>query len=117
MFAHVSRHGTYIAWLLNMADQKPKLTIPELAAKKKAGARLAMVAVGEVLTATWAERAGVDIVGVGDSLGMTLHGHENTLAMTVDQMIIHCQAVRRVRPTRYACCPCLMDLTPRLTWQ
>lgn len=57
-----------------------------------------MVAVGEVLTATWAERAGVDIVGVGDSLGMSLHRHENTLAMTVDQMIMHTQAVRRGAP-------------------
>ncbi|WP_216822474.1 3-methyl-2-oxobutanoate hydroxymethyltransferase [Pseudophaeobacter sp. EL27] len=77
---------------------KEKLTIPDLAAKKAAGERLVMVAVGEVLTATWAERAGVDIVGVGDSLGMTLHGHDNTLAMTVDQMIIHTQAVRRGAP-------------------
>lgn len=57
-----------------------------------------MVAVGEVLTAAWAEGAGVDIIGVGDSLGMTLHGHENTLAMTVDQMIMHTQAVRRGAP-------------------
>ena len=78
--------------------ERYKLTIPELAAKKAAGERLVMIAVGEVLTATWAERAGVDIVGVGDSLGMTLHGHENTLAMTVDQMIMHCQAVRRGAP-------------------
>ena len=78
--------------------ERKKLTIPDLAAKKAAGERLVMVAVGEVLTATWAERAGVDIVGVGDSLGMTLHGHENTLAMTVDQMIMHCQAVRRGAP-------------------
>ncbi len=77
---------------------KTKLTIPDLAAKKAAGERLAMVAVGEVLTATWAERAGIDIIGVGDSLGMTLHGHENTLAMTVDQMIMHTQAVRRGAP-------------------
>ena len=75
-----------------------KLTIPDLATKKAAGERLVMVAVGEVLTATWAERAGVDIVGVGDSLGMTLHGHENTLAMTVDQMIMHTKAVRRGAP-------------------
>jgi len=78
-----------------MIEPRKKLTLPELAAKKAAGERLVMVAVGEVLTATWAERAGVDIVGVGDSLGMTLHGHENTLAMTVDQMIMHTQAVRR----------------------
>jgi len=81
-----------------MSEMKRKLTLPELAAKKAAGERLVMVAVGEVLTATWAERAGVNIVGVGDSLGMTLHGHENTLAMTVDQMIMHTQAVRRGAP-------------------
>jgi 3-methyl-2-oxobutanoate hydroxymethyltransferase len=81
-----------------VAEERKKLTIPDLAAKKAAGERLVMVAVGEVLTATWAERAGVDFVGVGDSLGMTLHGHENTLAMTVDQMIMHCQAVRRGAP-------------------
>jgi len=77
---------------------RKKLTIPELAEKKRIGARLVMVAVGEVLTAGWAERAGVDIVGVGDSLGMTLYGHENTLSMTVDQMIEHTRAVRRGAP-------------------
>lgn len=81
-----------------MTKTREKLTLPQLTAKKAAGERLVMVAVGEVLTATWAERAGVDIVGVGDSLGMTLHGHENTLAMTVDQMIMHTQAVRRGAP-------------------
>ncbi|MEM7428940.1 MAG: 3-methyl-2-oxobutanoate hydroxymethyltransferase [Pseudomonadota bacterium] len=85
---------------------KPKLTIPDLAEKKRAGEKLVMVAVGEVLTATWAERAGVDIVGVGDSLGMTLHGHENTLAMTVDQMIDHCKAVRRGAPNTF----CLVSM-------
>ena len=57
-----------------------------------------MVAVGEAMSAAWAERAGVDIVGIGDSLGMTLHGHENTLAITVDQMIDHARAVRRGAP-------------------
>lgn len=77
---------------------RAKLTIPELAKKKRTGERLVMVAVGEVLTASWAERAGVDIVGVGDSLGMTLYGHENTLAMTVEHMIEHTRAVRRGAP-------------------
>lgn len=81
-----------------MSERKTKLTIPELAAKKAAGERLAMAAVGEALTAAWAARAGIDILGVGDSLGMTLHGHENMLAMTVDQMIDHCRAVRQGAP-------------------
>lgn len=79
-------------------SERKKLTIPDLADCKSAGKKLAMVAVGEALSAAWAERAGVDIMGVGDSLGMTLHGHENTLAMTVDQMIDHCKAVRRGAP-------------------
>ena len=85
-----------------MSEARKKLTIPDLAAKKAAGERLVMVAVGEVLSAAWAERAGVDIVGVGDSLGMTLYGQENTLAMTVDQMIEHTKAVRRGAPNTFS---------------
>ncbi|NDW44202.1 3-methyl-2-oxobutanoate hydroxymethyltransferase [Ruegeria sp. PrR005] len=75
-----------------------KLTIPDLAEKKRNGERLALLAVGEVLTAAWAERAGIDIVGVGDSIGMTLYGHENTLSMSMDQMINHTRAVRTGAP-------------------
>ena len=75
-----------------------KLTIPELTEKKSQGERLAMVAVSEAMSAAWAERAGVDIIGVGDSLGMTLHGHQNTLQITVDQMIMHILAVRNGAP-------------------
>jgi 3-methyl-2-oxobutanoate hydroxymethyltransferase len=85
-----------------MAEARKKLTIPDLAAKKAAGERLVMVAIGEVLSAAWAERADVDIVGIGDSLGMTLYGHENTLAMTVDQMIEHTKAVRRGAPNTFS---------------
>jgi 3-methyl-2-oxobutanoate hydroxymethyltransferase len=81
-----------------MTEPARKLTIPDLAAAKAGGRRLVMVAVGEALTAGWAARAGVDILGVGDSLGMTLHGHGNTLAMSVDQMVDHCRAVRRGAP-------------------
>lgn len=78
--------------------RESKLTIPELSDKKAQGERLAMVAVGEAMSAAWAERAGVDIIGVGDSLGMTLHGHQNTLQITVDQMIMHILAVRNGAP-------------------
>lgn len=77
---------------------KSKLTIPELAEKKRAGEKLVMVAAGDFLTARWAEQAGIDIIGVGDSLGMTIYGHENTLQVTVEQMIHHAQAVRAGAP-------------------
>lgn len=85
---------------------RTRLTIPDLAKKKASGERLAMVAVGEYLSAQWAERAGVDIVGVGDSLGMTLYGHETTLPMTVEQMIEHTKAVRRGAPNTF----CLVSM-------
>ena len=84
-----------------MNAERKKLTIPDLKAKKAAGERVVMVAVGEVLSAAWAERAGIDILGIGDSLGMTLYGHENTLAITVDQMIEHTRAVRRGAPNTF----------------
>ena len=78
--------------------RETKLTLPELTEKKARGERLAMVAVGEAMSAAWAERAGVDSSGVGDSLGMTLHCHQNTLQITVDQMIMHILAVRNGAP-------------------
>ena len=84
-----------------MSVNKEKLTIIELKRKKASKERLAMVAVGEFLSAQWAEEAGVDIIGVGDSLGMTLYGHENTLSVTVDQMIHHCKAVREGAPNTF----------------
>ena len=84
-----------------LVKKKEKLTILDLKKKKAEKDRLAMVAVGEFLSAQWAESAGVDIIGVGDSLGMTLYGHENTLSVTVDQMIQHCRAVRKGAPNTF----------------
>ncbi len=89
-----------------MAEERKRLTLPDLAQKKRDGERLVMVAVADFLTAQWAERGGVDIVGVGDSLGMTVYGHENTLPMTVDQMISHTQAVKRGAPNTF----CLVSM-------
>ena len=87
--------------MFKLSANKEKLTILDLKKKKASKDRLAMVAVGEFLSAQWAEAAGVDIIGVGDSLGMTLYGHENTLSVTVDQMIHHCKAVREGAPNTF----------------
>ncbi|MEM8923202.1 MAG: 3-methyl-2-oxobutanoate hydroxymethyltransferase [Actinomycetota bacterium] len=86
---------------MSKPERPPKLTVPDLARKKAAGERLSMVAVADFMTATWAHRAGIDIVGVGDSMGMTMYGHENTLECTVDQMIEHTRAVRRGAPDTF----------------
>lgn len=81
-----------------MSEPRKKLTIPDLKKRKQSGERVVMASVTDYLMAQWAERGGVDIVAVGDSLGMITYGHPNTLPITVDQMIEHTRAVRRGAP-------------------
>jgi len=52
-------------------------------------------------TATFAERAGVDMILVGDSLGMCVYGYEGTMPVTMDMMIVHTEAVRRGAPNTF----------------
>ncbi len=81
-----------------MAEARKKLTVPDLALKKKAGEKVVVVSCPDYPTAVWADRAGVDIAAVGDSLGMVSYGFPNTLPVTIDMMIQHAQAVRRGAP-------------------
>ena len=81
-----------------MTEKCKRLTVPDLRAKKKAGEKVVMASIPDFPSAVWAERAGIDIAAVGDSLGMTNYGHPNTLPVTVDMMIAHAQAVRRGAP-------------------
>ena len=83
-----------------MAARK-RITIPDLVEAKRAGHRLAIVSTPDFLTASWAEKAGADMLIVGDSLGMVSYGHDNTLSLSVDTMIGHCQAVRRGAPNTF----------------
>jgi 3-methyl-2-oxobutanoate hydroxymethyltransferase len=81
-----------------MAEERRKLTVPDLRARKQAGEKVVMASIPDYPSAIWAERAGIDIAAVGDSLGMVSYGHPNTLPVTVDMMIQHAQAVRRGAP-------------------
>ena len=82
----------------DMPETRKKLTVPDLREKKRLGERVVLASVTDYLMAQCAERGGIDIVAVGDSLGMITYGHPNTLPMTVDQMIEHIKAVRRGAP-------------------
>jgi 3-methyl-2-oxobutanoate hydroxymethyltransferase len=84
--------------MFTMTEERKRLTVPDLRAKKKAGEKVVMVSTPDFPSAVWAERAGIDIAAVGDSLGMTNYGHSNTLPVTVDMMIAHAQAVRGGAP-------------------
>lgn len=81
-----------------MAEERKKLGVPDLLARKRAGEKVVMASIPDYPTAVWAERAGIDICAIGDSLGMVSYGYPNTLPVTVDLMIEHCLAVQRGAP-------------------
>src|SRR5919106_1923822 len=74
---------------------EPKVTIPALQEMKRAGRKIVGVVVYDYQMAQIVDRAGVDIVSVGDSVGITLWGQRSELDVTLDQMILACQGVRR----------------------
>ncbi len=72
-----------------------KVTIPALHAMKREGRKIVGVVAWDTPMAQIADRAGVDIVSVGDSVGVNLWGHSNPLEVTLDEMLVVCKAVRR----------------------
>ena len=73
----------------------PPVTVPELRELKRRGDRLVVVTAYDASFAAAADAAGIDIVLVGDSLGMVVQGHASTLPVTVDQMVYHTAAAAR----------------------
>ena len=71
------------------------MTIPALQQMKRDGKKSVGVVAWDYQIARIADRAGVDIVSVGDSVGVNLWGHANPLEVTIDEMLVVCKAVRR----------------------
>ena len=71
------------------------VTIPALQQMKRAGRKIVAVVAYDYQMAAIADRAGVDMLSVGDSIGINLWGHRSELEVTLDQMILACRAVRR----------------------
>jgi 3-methyl-2-oxobutanoate hydroxymethyltransferase len=71
------------------------VTIPALQQMKRDGQKSVGVVAWDYQIALIADRAGVDIVSVGDSVGVNLWGHANPLEVTMDEMLVCCKAVRR----------------------
>ena len=72
-----------------------KLTTVALAARKGTAERTVAVTAYDVAFARLADQSGVDIVLVGDSVGMVIQGNASTLPVTVDEMVYHCRAASR----------------------
>jgi len=73
----------------------PKVTVPALTDMKRQGKPISALTAYDYATARLADEAGIDLILVGDSLAMVVLGHENTLAVTVEEMLHHTRAVRR----------------------
>lgn len=78
-----------------------KKTILDFNRMKETGEKWLHLAVFDYYTAMVAEQAGVDQLLVGDSVGMTVYGLDSTVPVTLEQVISHCQAVRRGAPNSF----------------
>jgi 3-methyl-2-oxobutanoate hydroxymethyltransferase len=74
---------------------KDQFTVQSFKAAKTEGRRISMLTAYDYATACLLDGAGTDCLLVGDSLGMVMLGYENTLQVTMDDMIHHCKAVAR----------------------
>ena len=93
------------------SDQRP-VTVPRLRKMKSEGTRITMVTAYDATFARLFDEAGMDVLLVGDSLGMVVQGQSSTLPVTVDEVIYHCRAV--ARGTRRAH---IVGDMPFLSWQ
>jgi 3-methyl-2-oxobutanoate hydroxymethyltransferase len=77
------------------AGLSPKVTVPSLLEKKISRQPITAVTAYDYASARLVDEAGLDVVLVGDSLAMVMQGHENTLAVTMDEMLLYTRGVRR----------------------
>ena len=80
---------------------KQKLMIHDFYRMKETGEKICWLTSYDYPTAQFAEAAGMDMILVGDSLGMCVYGYSSTVPVTMDQCIVHCEAVRRGAPNTY----------------
>jgi 3-methyl-2-oxobutanoate hydroxymethyltransferase len=78
-----------------MSESVKRIRVPDLKEKKKRGEKIAVLTAYDATMARLLERAGIDVLLVGDSLGMVVLGYETTLPVTLDAMVHHTAAVSR----------------------
>lgn len=74
---------------------QPRITVPKFSGMKQSGQKISMITAYDYTMARLVDAAGVEGVLVGDSMSMVVQGHENTLPVTLDEMIYHAEMVGR----------------------
>jgi len=74
---------------------RKKMTVTAFRRKKELGERITMLTGYDYPTALALDQSGIDAILVGDSLGMVVLGYENTIPVTMDDILLHCKAVSR----------------------
>ena len=82
-------------------SERTRVTLPQLFAKVTRGEPITWLTCYDYPTAVMQDAAGVDMILVGDSLGMTMLGYDSTLPVTMDDMVRHTAAVRRGAPNAW----------------
>jgi 3-methyl-2-oxobutanoate hydroxymethyltransferase len=80
--------------------EKP-LSINDITAMKRNGEKISCLTAYDASFAAVIDKVGIDIMLVGDSLGMVIQGHSTTIPVTIEQMVYHTQCVSRVRQRAY----------------
>lgn len=84
-----------------MGLKSNKKSIVNFRQMKQKGEKIVWITSYDYPTASFAEKAGVDMILVGDSLGMCIYGYESTVPVTMDQCIWHSECVRRAAPNTF----------------
>jgi 3-methyl-2-oxobutanoate hydroxymethyltransferase len=80
---------------LTSMTRRERVTVPDFREKKQRGEKIAVLTAYDATMARLLDRAGVDALLVGDSLGMVVLGYESTIPVTLDEMVHHTRAVSR----------------------
>ncbi|HMB71790.1 MAG TPA: 3-methyl-2-oxobutanoate hydroxymethyltransferase [bacterium] len=78
-----------------------QVTVKTLLAMRRRGDKITMVTAYDYHSARVCDAAGIEMILVGDTLGMVIQGHENTLPVTVDDIVYHARMVRRADPRAF----------------
>jgi 3-methyl-2-oxobutanoate hydroxymethyltransferase len=83
------------------AVPRKAISLVDLRSRRQGGERIVMLTCYDASFATLLDDCGVDVLLIGDSLGMVLQGHASTLPVTMDQMVYHTESVARAKPAAW----------------